>query len=150
MDKSESVTLFNINLSERAWFIQYGGQKLGNSSSHKQLLKDSYPEDWDICVTELSQINNTNKTDPLIEAEAEKTFTHRLLKTKWVKIGEIGGNFYLDTYQSDKETKDIASSFARSLLKIRNIENKDFIINNTITNICLKYTVQEVAELTDI
>lgn len=149
MDKLDQI--FNINPSERTWFIKYDGQKLGNSSSHKQLLKDSYPEDWDICVTELSQINNTNKTDPLIEAEAEKTLTHRLLKTGWVKIGEIGGDFYLDTYQSDKEIKDIASSFARSLLKTRdNIENKKVTISNTISNTNFMYTVQELSELTDI
>jgi hypothetical protein len=140
----------DIEPSERSWFIQYGGQKLANNSSHKQLLKDNFPEDWDIFVTELSQINNTDKTDPLIEAEAEKTFTYRLLKTGWVKIGESGGNFYLDSYQSDKETKAIASCFASSILKTRNIENNNFVISNTIANIRSKYTVQEVAELTDI
>ena len=87
----------------------------------------------------------------MIEAEAEKTLTHRLLKIKWVKIGEIGGTFYLDTYCLDKETKDIASSFARSLLKTRNnIENNDFIISNTITNIQSDFTVKELSELTDI
>ena len=146
----ESNYSFDINPSERSWFIQYGGKKLANNTSHKQLLKDNFPEDWDIFVTELSQINNTDKTDPLIEAEAEKTFTYRLLKTKWVKIGESGGNFYLDSYLSDKETKAIASYFAKSILKTRNIGNNNFVISNAIANIRSKYTVQELAELADI
>jgi len=147
----ESVYSFNINPSERSWFIKYGGQKLGNNSSHLQLLKKSFPEDWEIYVEELSREENKDKTDPLIEAQAEKTFSHRLLKTGWVKIGEIGGSFYLDSYNSGKEITDIASSFAKSLLKIReNIENKDFYINNVITGINLKYSVIQIAEFSDI
>jgi len=62
---NKSVCFFNIEPLERSWFIQYDGQKLANSSSHKQLLNDSFPEDWDIYVTELSQIKNTDKNDSL-------------------------------------------------------------------------------------
>ena len=146
----ESVYSFSIAPSERSWFIRCGGEKLANSSSHKQLLKDSFSKDWDVYVTELSQKNNKEKTDFLIEAEAEKTFTHRLLKTGWVKIGEIGGTFYLDSYRSDKETNDIASSFARSLLKTRSVEDNDFFVENVITNMRSKYRVLELSELSDI
>ena len=145
--------MYEIDASERAWFISYEGKKLANGTSHKQLIKDSFSEDWELFVDELSQKNSKDKTDPLIEAEAEKTFTFRLLKTGWVKIGEIGENFYLDSNYSNEETKEIASYFARALIKVRDVGNNVFVINNIAVSSAYKiaatsrYTVQELADL---
>jgi len=145
--EKEKIFIFQVDAKERSWFINFTGQKLANSSSHKQLLKDSFPEDWKLFTDELSQ---KNKDNSLIEAEAEKTLTHRLLKTRWVKIGEIGGAFYLDTYNSGKEIINIASRFAKAILKSRaDIGNNSFIINNTLTGVQTKHTVRELERNAD-
>jgi len=99
-------------------------------------------------VTEASKFEGKEADDPLIEAEAERTFTYRLFQTGWVKIGEIGGSFYMDFRFSEKEAMNTAKKFTEAALKTQNgIENNDFIITNTNTGSSSKYTVLEVSRL---
>jgi len=142
MKQANKWNYFFVSPHERAWFIRYDGKKLANDTGHKQLLKDNFPEDWKIFVREFSQENNRDENDPLVEAEAERTFTYRLLKTGWVKIVETEGAFYLDFCHSYAEMSNITKKFTASILKVRNgIENKEFNSGNIHTGNRISHTV---------
>jgi len=152
MNSTDKWNNFHVEPQERAWFVKYDGEKMANDTSHKQILKDWFPKDWKHLATNLpisdSDFEGRDANDPLVEAEAERTFTNRLLRMEWVKIGEIGGSFYMEFCYSDKEALNTVKKFAESILKARNgIENNDFVINNTVTGSSSKYTVLEVSKL---
>ena len=124
---------WDIDPIDRAWFITPKGE-LWSAISHRLILKNKFQDEWhNLCQC------GTN------EDEIEETFTKKLLINRFIKIGELD-EFYSQIDILLGKEKDMFFSFARSILKIRDVGDKLLTIRQTwFLGKTMKYTLEDIA-----
>ena len=131
---NEAVYKWKIDSIDRSWFISQDG-KLLSGASHRSILKQTFKIEW-------QQLSERGMSD----SDIDQIFEKRLLKSGWIKIGELS-EFYCETETLSSRIKDMIAGFTDSLLKVRPEAEKS-ILTITVHNsgAIFKLKMKEIAE----
>jgi len=128
----EAIYKWKIDSIDRAWYISPNG-KLLSEVSHRFILKSEFRKEWESLQNRLRD----DEIDAILES--------RLIKTGYVKIGELD-NFYVIINKLDDREKNILSGFATSILEVKDVSNNIISIEEIMTSKIRKITIKELSE----
>jgi hypothetical protein len=129
---NEATYIWDINPSDRAWFISIRGEIIGGAS-HRSVLKKNYAEEY-------KELLDSGE-EP---AEIDEILENRLIKTGSIKIGKLK-DFYACMQHLNSREKDAIQGFCNSYLKVNNKPDSIMSIQIYSTNTNLNYTFGDIA-----